>query len=166
MSKSAWKMASDNKVSYGTVLRWIRKGYFGNVGKDKNGAYMLPDNLPLPYKADGKTERDTTLVKSFLDASDLGRIVHKNMFPRISDARYNRMLTYAVKAHLIEMQSPYPEVIVLASTPEGRAILNAEPKVQSKVVDRVLEGTKVALALAEFGLTFGPQIIEMISSVA
>ena len=127
---------------------------------------MLPDNLPLPYKADGKTERDTTLMKSFLDASDLGRIVHKDMFPRISDARYNRMLTYAVEAHLIEMQSPYPEVIVLVSTPEGRAIISAEPKVQSKVIDRVLEGTKVALALAEFGLTFGPQIIEMISSVA
>ena len=60
----------------------------------------------------------------------------------------------------------YPEVIVLVSTPEGRAIISAEPKVQSKVIDRVLEGTKVALALAEFGLTFGPQIIEMISRVA
>ena len=166
MSKSARQMALDNKISYNTVLRWIRKGYFGNVEKDKNGVYMLPDNLPLPYKANGKTERDTILLKSFLDASDLGRIVHKNMFPNISDEKYDRILTYAVEAHLIEMQSPYPGVIVLASTPEGRAIISAEPKVQSKVIDRVLEGTKVALVLAEFGLTFGPKIIEMISIVA
>ena len=166
MSINAWKMASDNKVSYSTVRRWIKKGYFGKVEKGKNGAFILPDDLPLPYKADGKVERDTTLLKSFLDASDLGRIVHKNMFPKISEARYNRILAYAVEAHLIEIQSPYPGVILLASTPEGRAIINAEPKVQSEVIERLFAGTSVAIALAQFGITYGPQIIEKVSHVA
>ena len=82
MSKSALKMSKDSGVNYSTIRRWIKKGYFGEVKTDKNGRYVFPDNMPLPYKSNGKVERDTTLLMNFINASDLGRIVHKDMFPK------------------------------------------------------------------------------------
>ena len=87
MSKSALKMSKDSGVNYSTIRRWIKKGYFGEIKTDKNGRYVFPDNMPLPYKSNGKVERDTTLLKNLIDASDLGRIVHKEMFPKIDVAR-------------------------------------------------------------------------------
>ena len=166
MSKNAWKMAKENGVSYATMLRWIKKGYFGEIEKDKRGAYILPDDLPLAYHADGKTVHDSTLLKDLLDASDLGRCVHRKMFPNIEEERFNRILAYAAKEHLVEIQTPYPGVTLLSSTPEGRALINAQPKVKSKVIDRVIAGANLVITLAQFGLNYGPQIVEMIHSVA
>lgn len=163
---NAKQMAKENRVSYQTVLHWIKKGYFGPVQKDQRGNYLLAEDLPLPYRADGKIERDTTLMKCFLDASDLGRSVHKNMFPRIKGDRYDRLLSYMREAHLLETQEPCPGVVRFSTTPEGLALLNAEPKAQSKVFERVLECARLALTAAEFGLTFGPQIAELLKSVA
>lgn len=166
MSRNALKMSIEEKVSYSTVRRWIRKGYFGEVKKDKQGYYSLPDELPLPYVTNGKIERDTSLMKALLDASDLGRSVHKNMFPKISMDRYSRILASAVTAHLVETRSPFPGVTQLVSTPEGRAILNADSKTQDKIFEKIAAGAKVAIVLAEFGIQYGPQLLDFLSSLS
>ena len=166
MSKNAKTMAKDYHVCYTTMCRWIKKGFYGDILKDTSGAYMLPDDLPLPYKANGKTERDTSLLKCFLDASDLGRVVHKNMFPRISEARYNRLLLFAIEEHLVEAYSPYPGIVQLMSTPEGRALLMEEPKTQKKIFEIIQRGTPLLVALSEFCIMCGPQLLHMLSPVA
>ena len=165
MSKSALKMSKDSGVNYSTIRRWIKKGYFGEIKTDKNGRYVFPDNMPLPYKSNGKVERDTTLLKNLIDASDLGRIVHKEMFPKIDCFKYEHMLKCAVDAHLIEIRTPYKGVIQLVSTEEGRAIINATPKVQNQIYEKIIAGFNIAVVLAQFGIQYGPQIINALQMV-
>lgn len=159
MSKSALKMSKDSRVSYSTICRWIKKGYFGEIKIGKNGRYTFPDDMPLPYKSNGKVERDTTLLKKLIDASDLGRIVHKGMFPKIDSFRYDRILKCAVDAHLVEIRTPYAGVIQLVSTEEGRAVINATPKAQNRIYEKIIAGVDVAVVLAQLGIQYGPQLI-------
>ena len=166
MSKSALKMSKDSGVNYSTIRRWIKKGYFGEIKTDKNGRYVFPDNMPLPYKSNGKVERDSTLLKNFIDASDLGRIVHKDMFPKIDGFRYDRMLKCAVDAHLVEIRAPYTGVVQLVSTEEGRAVINTTPKVQNQIYEKIVAGINVAVVLAQFGIQCGPQIINALQMVS
>ncbi|MBQ9414938.1 MAG: hypothetical protein IJU16_07430 [Clostridia bacterium] len=67
MNKQIQKTAAMRHVCPSTVRRWIQKGFFGDVPKDKNGAYILDEDLPLPYKTNGKIERDTSWAHSHKD---------------------------------------------------------------------------------------------------
>lgn len=163
MSKNALKMSNEKGEAYSTIRRWIKKGYFGELEKGENGRYVIPDDMPLPYKTNGQVDRDTTLLKTFIDASDLGRTVHKDMFPKVDEFRFERMLNYAVDAHLVEKRSPYTGITQLLSTEEGRAIINATPEEQKEIIQMLLSGTEVAVALATFGIQYGPQIYNDVS---
>lgn len=164
MSKSVREVAAQNHVSIRTVERWIKKEYFGYIPKNRIGHYVLPDDLPLVYKANGKTERDSVLLKNFVDASDLGQIIHYKMFPKFDEYRFNRILQYAEENHLIIIRMPHAGIKQLLSTPEGRAVLNAEPKVQKRVFENLATGTSLVIALAELGIQYGPQIIQWVQS--
>ncbi|MBQ9414453.1 MAG: hypothetical protein IJU16_04935 [Clostridia bacterium] len=91
-------------------------------------------------------------MQAFLDASDLGRSVHKAMFPKVSDYRYKRLLTMAVESHLVEICSDHPGIVQLVSTAEGRAILNAKPKIRQRIFEMILKGIPAAVAFVEFGI--------------
>lgn len=165
MSKSVREVAAQNHVSIRTVERWVKKGYFGYIQKNKTGHYVLPDDIPLVYKANGKTERDSVLLKNLVDASDLGQIIHDKMFPKFDEYRFNRILQYAEENRLIIIRMPYAGVKQLLSTSEGRAILNAEPTVQKRVFEKIAAGTRLVIALLELGIQYGPQIMQWIQSI-
>ena len=165
MSKRVREVAAQNHVSIRTVERWITKGYFGYIQKNRFGHYVLPDDLPLVYKANGKTERDSVLLKSFVDASDLGQIIHYRMFPKFDEYRFNRILQFAEENHLIIIRMPYNGVKQLLSTSEGRAVLNTESKVQKRIFEKLVAGTSLVIALAEFGIQCGPQIMQWIQNM-
>lgn len=166
MSKSARQMAKDCGLNEKTIRSYIKKGYFGEINQDSRNRYILPDDMPFPYVASARTERDSTLLKAFVDASDLGRFVNKGMFPKIDELRYHRILDYAVNNHLVEVHEKYPGVYQFLSTEEGRAILSTEPKVQKQIYDQILTGVKIAALLAEFGIKYGPAIVTMLQATA
>ena len=135
MSKSVRQVAKEKGVREKTVRRWIESGYCPGILRDEKGEYVLPDDLPTPYKSYFCVERDSDLLLCLLDASDKGQILYPNIFTSFSDERFNRVLSYAEENHLVERRTPYPDLIQVISTPEGRAMIDAEKKEHKNVFD-------------------------------
>lgn len=166
MSKNVTEMKRIWGVSGNTVLAWIRKGYCGEVRTDPHGYYLLSDDLPRPYRSNGRVEKDSSLLKCLLEASDSGCSVHAAMFPRVGEFRFGRMLDFAVQSHLVETREPVPGVVQLLSTAEGRAVLGAKAGVQDKILDMLVKGISLATALAEFAIHCAPQIAQTLQNTA
>ena len=135
MSKSVREMAKQKGVREKTVRRWIESGYWPGSLRDEKGEYVLPDDLPAPYTSYFCVERDSDLLLCLLDAADLGQIVYPNIFPNFSDERFDRVLSYAEEQHLVERRTPYPGIIQLISTTEGRAMIGEAKKEHKNVFD-------------------------------
>lgn len=147
MSMNAFEFARKYDKNYTTVLNWIKKGYLGELNKDKAGRYVIPDDMPVPFKADGKVNQDTTLVHHFLEASNCENSISSTMYPKVRTERFNRLLNETVDKGLVNKSEPFPGVIRLESTELGRGILSAEPKEQNKMIEAILKGLPTAVNL-------------------
>lgn len=150
MDQNAKEFARENHVSYTTVCRWIRKGYLGNLERDpKTKQYIIPKAMPLPYTSGGRTQRDRKLIGQLIDAADLGRSVHPTMFPKVSEERYQRCLSYVVSSGLVESLEICPGVVQLVSTENGREFLAKADKDKDNIIAIIGDSVRLCLTVAQ-----------------
>ena len=145
MAISAKKFSEKWDLSYKTVLRALERGYYGQTERDGQGRHLLPEDMPLHYRTNGKTQRDSALALQLLDAADLGQVVHHRMFPQVGQFRYDRLLCAMTEAGLLEVRRLSTGATQLLSTSAGRACMEKSPKERARLVDALLKALELGL---------------------
>ena len=73
------------KVSTSTVYDWIKKGYLPNVKDVETGRINIPEDMPRPYKSNGKTKKIDKLEMEIIKAANLQQSLYPKMFPLVRE---------------------------------------------------------------------------------
>ncbi len=164
MAMSAKKFSEKWDLSYKTVLRALERGYYGNTERDAHGRHLLPEDMPVHYRTNGKTQRDSALALQLLDAADLGQVVHHRMFPQVGQFRYDRLLEAMKEAGLVEVRQLSTGATQLLSTAAGRACVEKSPKDRAAVVDALLKAVELGLKGLQLISALAPLLGQMLQA--
>ncbi len=95
-------------------------GLFGKNMKDsKTGVYEIPEDIPVPYKANARIKRNSALFMELLDAADLNQSVCYQMYPNFSKDAFEDLLKDLVSEKLIQIRKTSFEIRYLCLTEKG-----------------------------------------------
>ena len=145
------EFAKEKNVSLQTVKRWTSEGrnYLGDLKKDENGDYIIPADMPLPFSTNRKVTKASTLLTQLVEASNKGRSVNRNMYPRMDEEVFYSTIQIAVSSGLVKIKIPYKGVNKLLPTAEGLAYLKANKISKEKIYEMIIAGFTATAAVAE-----------------
>ena len=164
MAISAKKFSEKWELSYKTVLRALERGYYGQTERDAKGRHLLPEDMPIHYRTNGKTQRDSALALQFLDAADLGQVVHHAMFPQVGPFRYSRLLNAMVEAGLVEVRQLSTGATQLLSTAAGRVCMEKSPRDRARVVETLLKALELGLRGLQLATALAPCLGQLLQA--
>lgn len=95
------EFAKKSRVSQRKVKEWYDKNYL--IGATKNGQrYDIPEDTPIPYKADPRINRIPTLWKAVMNAAEKQRVIFPSMYPKFQDGTVEKTINEFVESGLIK----------------------------------------------------------------
>ena len=84
MGWTAKEYARNKGIKERKINGWFKAGYLGETTKnEKTRIYDIPEDTPVPYSADCRITRKSSLWKEILDAADLQQAIFPSMYPWI-----------------------------------------------------------------------------------
>ena len=83
------------------IDQWIKRGYMPGVVLTPDGDAEIPEDMPRPYKSNGKTKKISKLAEEIIKAADMQQSVYPQMFPMIREDTFKRTVLHLIDCHII-----------------------------------------------------------------
>lgn len=149
---NAKDFAKKHRVNARKIKKWYDAGYLGKASKNETtGVYDIPEDTPLPYKADSRVKKTPTLWLELLDAAQNQCAVFPSMYPRLQQGTFEKQLSYLAESDLIkivrtESGGEYLELCMSGYEMMNRLSNPERQKVFSKVNQAIQSGCSVIQA--------------------
>lgn len=158
-----------HKSTKGTIEGWIEKGYMPGVEPPMTEDTVIPDDMPVPYRSNGKTQKNSTLFAEILRAADVNQSVYPAMFPKIPDAVFFHVLSEMVEKEYITIQESATGAPFVSLAVEGIRYQQQEKRAQKTAGERFAAGLNTVqglLTVAQIVYTMYPQAVQLFQTLA
>lgn len=143
------------------IKKWYDAGYLGDATKDeKTGVYDIPEDTPIPYAANVKTQRNSTLRTQLLDAADKNQMVVASMYPLISNDDFRAQLQEMIDNNLLEVVTTVSGQSYLRIKSAGQAILANTSTAQERKsvfekIERIMSNSANTITIVQALISLG-----------
>ena len=151
MSYNAKEFAKAKGVSKRKIKPWFDAGYLGAATRnEKTGVYDIPEDTPVPYAADSRIKRKSSLWNELLDAADLQQSIYPSMYPLLSPQLVETQIEEFDEAGLLNVRTSTSGAMYLDITPEGRTfLLSFSADERKSILDKAAKAVSVSCNLIQ-----------------
>lgn len=136
------------------VRKWYKAGYLGKTTVDeKTGVYSIPDDIPLPHKANSRIKRIPTLFDDLIEAAGNLCSVYPSMYPNIPEDVLNNQIQHMCELEILQISythsgDPFLELLPLGRECYSKVNKQQRIKIWQRVYKTVILGATVTQAFA------------------
>lgn len=124
MAFNAQQYAEKHGVNKRRIKEWYDVGYLGNATRGESGVYDIPEDTPVPYKADKRVSRLPTFWLQLLDAAQKQQSIFPSMYPKLQNGTVDRCMADFSEAGLIRIVQTQSGASFLELTTSGYQFMN------------------------------------------
>ena len=133
MGWTAKEYAEKKGINERKIKNWFRDGYLGDTTQDpKTRIYDIPEDTPVPYDADRRITRRSSLWKEILDAADLQQAIYPSMYPKMEPEVVQTQIDEFAKGGLLTVRTTKSGCTYLDITQEGHDFLQSLSEAELK----------------------------------
>ncbi len=143
------------------IKKWYDAGYLGKATRDeKTGVYDIPEDTPIPYAANVKTQRNSTLRAQLLDAADKNQMVVASMYPLISNNDFRAQLQEMIDNDLLEVVTTVSGLSYLRIKSAGQVIITNTSNAQERKrvfekIERIMSNSANTITIVQALINLG-----------
>ena len=131
-----------------TIDKWIEKGYLPGVVDPVTGVIDIPEDMPRPYKANGRTKKLPSLILELLKAGEESNSVYPAMFPQIRPDTFERMVQQLVEGGYLTVHYSSTNVRYLEITLAGIELLRQDKRDRQQTISNILTALNILSSAA------------------
>lgn len=133
MGWTAKEYAKNKGIKERKIKKWFEADYLGLATRnEKTGIYDIPEDTPVPYSADCRITRKSSLWKELLDAADLQQAIFPSMYPKLDPELVQSQIDEFASGGLLTVRTTNSGCKYLDITPEGHAFLQSLSEAELK----------------------------------